>query len=86
MPIWLENVLEHESVFSRPDEFELVLGRAPGVAMVYDIGHANLGIEMPERLIAPLADRIAAISLSDNNGDHDAHAGLGQGSINWRSS
>jgi sugar phosphate isomerase/epimerase len=85
VPIWLENVTYHEAVFSRPDEFELILTRAPKISMMYDIGHANVDGGVPERMIAPFAHRIAGICLSDNHGDLDSHLPLGQGSINWRS-
>ena len=85
VPIWLENVTYHEAVFSCVDEFELVLARAPKVAMMYDIGHANVNGGTPERVIAPFAHRIAGICFSDNNGDLDSHMAVGQGRINWRS-
>lgn len=85
VPIWLENVTYHECVFSRPDEFELILTRAPRIAMMYDVGHANVDVGAPERVIAPFAHRIAGICFSDNHGDLDRHLPLGQGSINWRS-
>ena len=85
VPIWLENVPSDEAVFSRPDEFEFILARAPKVAMMCDIGHANVHAGAPEKVIAPIVDRIAGICFSDNQGDLDRHLPLGQGGINWRS-
>jgi len=85
VPLWLENLPTPEAAFSDPEAFERILAAVPTIAMVYDVGHANVRAGKPERALVPFAPRIAAICLSDNHGDTDSHLPVGRGSINWGS-
>jgi sugar phosphate isomerase/epimerase len=87
--LWLEN-LEHykdrhpfHTVYSQRSEYEYVLERVPGVGFILDVGHENVGSGDPVGVFEALADRIVALDVNDNRGEHDTHWGLGKGSVDF---
>jgi sugar phosphate isomerase/epimerase len=48
-----------------------------------DVGHAHLGGERTEELLAAFGERLAHVHVSDNFGVDDLHLPLGAGSIVW---
>ena len=48
-----------------------------------DVGHANVGGDRLEPLLAALGDRIAHVHMSDNRGRYDDHMPLGAGWIDY---
>ena len=63
--------------FSR---FYAELGEDIGFAL--DVGHANLNRQIQE-FITHLSGKTVHVHVSDNNGKHDEHLGIGHGTINW---
>jgi len=58
------------------------LGGKESVGLAFDIGHANLKHQIQE-FINRFSNRIVHIHVSDNDGVHDSHLGIGYGTINW---
>jgi len=56
------------------------LGEDVGLAL--DIGHANLNRQI-QGFINQLSDKIVHVHVSDNDGTHDSHLGIGYGTIDW---
>lgn len=85
--VWLENLSHYPRhrpfgyVFTGVADFELAAAEAPSLRFVLDVGHAHVNQDASLRLLAAFADRIAALSFSDNDGTADAHLGLGRGSL-----
>ena len=52
------------------------------VEMVLDVAHANIRGETLS-FISGFSEAIGHVHVSDNNGDHDVHLHLGEGSIDW---
>lgn len=52
------------------------------VEMVLDVAHANIRGETLS-FISGFSEAIGHVHVSDNNGDHDVHLQLGEGSIDW---
>lgn len=84
VPLWIENLpLDEAAVFNTAADYALILERHPAVSVVYDVGHAHVANQNPFELLRQFPDRIAALSLSDNDGVFDRHWPLGQGSIRF---
>ena len=67
-----------------------VLGSFPELGYVLDLGHLNngygngkLGCEMDE-FIHSVRERVIYVHASNNSGKRDEHAGLEQGTLDWR--
>jgi sugar phosphate isomerase/epimerase len=52
------------------------------IGFVLDIGHANLNHQVKD-FITQLSDRTVHVHVSDNDGTHDSHLGVGHGTIDW---
>lgn len=52
------------------------------MGLVLDVGHANLNGQIG-RFFEAFSDRIVHMHLSDNDGKHDQHLGIGYGTIDW---
>ncbi|MBS7660155.1 MAG: sugar phosphate isomerase/epimerase [Candidatus Bathyarchaeia archaeon] len=75
-PFLLKKVKEFERFYEALGEDGLNLG------ITFDVGHANINGEINE-FIKRFGSKIVHIHVHDNNGDFDAHLGVGFGSINW---
>ncbi|KPV64826.1 MAG: endonuclease IV [Candidatus Bathyarchaeota archaeon BA1] len=53
------------------------------IGLVLDIGHANLNHQIQD-FIKQFSDRIIHMHVSDNDGAHDSHLGIGHGTIDWK--
>ena len=88
--LWLENLENYKdrhpfhTVYSQRSEYEYVLERVPGVRFILDVGHENVGSGDPVGVFEALADRIVALDVNDNRGEHDTHSGLGKGNVDFR--
>ena len=54
------------------------------VGMTLDVAHANLNNEIQD-FIQRFSDKIVHVHVSDNDGTHDSHLGIGYGNIDWPS-
>jgi sugar phosphate isomerase/epimerase len=54
------------------------------IGMVLDIAHANLNNQIQD-FIRRFPEKIVHIHVSDNDGAHDLHLGIGYGNIDWES-
>jgi sugar phosphate isomerase/epimerase len=54
-----------------------------GVGIALDVGHASLE-GYTENFLRRLPDKIWHIHVSDNEGEHDQHLGIGYGRIDWK--
>ncbi len=69
--------------------FREIFARCPDLLLLLDVGHANIDVpknQTREYLFA-LADRLAHVHLSDNDGTADQHLPLGapaKGGVSWR--
>ncbi|HJJ89490.1 MAG TPA: sugar phosphate isomerase/epimerase [Methanocorpusculum sp.] len=80
----LENMPNFKDFYCRdPYELEGFVDAASGIAMTFDIGHANTNGNMDTfcRVILP---RAAHLHIHDNYGKYDDHLPLGKGNINWK--
>lgn len=59
--------------------FREIFHRVPDLKLLFDIGHGNIGTarSMTSEYFFSLADRVAHIHLSDNNGQEDQHLPFG---------
>ena len=86
IPLFLENIWEES-----PESLLETVRRIPkpGAGICFDIGHwhafsqgyAKKDMEHWMRVFAP---KLRCLHLHDNDGSHDAHAGLGCGTIPWK--
>lgn len=53
------------------------------IGLVLDVGHSNIGRET-DTFIKTFGKRIAHIHAHDNDGKHDLHWGVGDGTIDWQ--
>jgi len=58
------------------------LGRADGLGLTLDIGHANINGQIYEFLMK-FSEKIVHIHVHDNDGTCDSHLGIGYGNIDW---
>lgn len=52
------------------------------IGFVLDIGHANLNRQIRD-FTTQLFDKTVHVHVSDNEGTHDSHLGIGHGTIDW---
>ncbi|GAA2106847.1 sugar phosphate isomerase/epimerase [Kitasatospora saccharophila] len=88
--VWLENLSYYPKfrpfsyVFTREADFATVLDAIPQIKFVLDVGHANVNQSLALPAFEAFAPSIAALSLSDNGGNQDAHLALGDGTLSVR--
>ena len=74
--------------YVEPGDFEGILARFPGMQLVLDTGHANIGDTTAHRVlefIERFSDRLGHLHISDNNGRADEHLPVGHGNIDFKS-
>ncbi len=54
------------------------------IGMVLDVAHANLNNQIQD-FVRQFPEKIVHMHVSDNDGTHDLHLGIGYGTINWES-
>jgi L-ribulose-5-phosphate 3-epimerase len=88
--IYLENLSNYKNyrpfhyIFTHMDEFEYIFSRVPNVKFFLDIGHANICGGTPVEVIKKYHHRIVAMSFSNNDGKHDQHLRLKNGTIDYK--
>ncbi len=83
----IENMFPRVGPFVEPEDFEPVFTSFPGMKLVLDTGHANIGDKGGHRLldfIHRFGPRIGHLHVSDNNGRWDEHLPVGQGNIGFK--
>ncbi|MBU0928621.1 MAG: sugar phosphate isomerase/epimerase [Spirochaetes bacterium] len=85
MPLLVENVGgPAASLFDEEQYAGFLEGFPPEVGYIVDVGHAHMNGWDIGRLLPSLGARLHALHLHDNDGHGDAHAPLGEGSVDWR--
>ena len=81
----VENMNPNTQYFmTKPVDFEEFFKRNNiRLKIVFDLGHAHIGSNIYD-FISKLSDRFITVHSHDNNGDRDAHFGIGDGSIDWK--
>lgn len=69
--------------------FREIFARCPDLYLLLDVGHANIDVpkNQTREYLFSLADRLAHVHLSDNDGTADQHLPLGaaaKGGVSWR--
>lgn len=69
--------------------FREIFARCPDLYLLLDIGHTNIDVQktLAREYLFALADRLAHVHVSDNDGTADQHLPLGapaRGGISWR--
>jgi sugar phosphate isomerase/epimerase len=69
--------------------FREIFARCPDLYLLLDVGHANVDVpkNQTREYLFSLADRLAHVHLSDNDGTADQHLPLGapaKGGVSWR--
>lgn len=69
--------------------FREIFARCPDLYLLLDVGHANIDVpkNQTREYLFSLADRLAHVHLSDNDGQADQHLPLGaprQGGVSWK--
>ena len=69
--------------------FREIFARAPDLYLLLDVGHANIDVQrnLAREYLFALADRLAHVHVSDNDGAADQHLPLGAPSkrgVSWR--
>lgn len=83
-PHGIQIVVEHlPDAGTSVDDMYSVLDADPRLGFHLDVGHANVGGDRLEPLLAALGSRIAHVHMSDNRGRHDDHMPLGAGWIDY---
>ncbi|MFE6183004.1 sugar phosphate isomerase/epimerase family protein [Streptomyces sp. NPDC056465] len=88
--VWLENLSYYPKfrpfsyVFTREADFRSVLDAIPQIKFVLDVGHANVNQSLALPAFEAFAPSIAALSLSNNEGNQDAHLSLADGTLSVR--
>lgn len=89
--IWLENLSNYPNyrpftyIATSKDEFAYILDQID-IPIFFDIGHANVNAIVPvDEFFFSFHSKIAAISMSNNNGSLDQHLGLESGNIDYHS-
>ena len=83
----IENMFPRVGPFVEPEDFEPVFTSFPGMKLVLDTGHANIGDKGGRRLldfIHRFGPRIGHLHVSDNNGRLDEHLPVGHGNIGFK--
>jgi len=74
-PFVMKNVQDFSRFYDELDD---------NIGMVLDIAHANLNHQIQD-FIRRFPEKIVHIHVSDNDGAHDLHLGIGYGNIDWES-
>jgi len=74
-PFLMKNVQDFSRFYDELDD---------DIGMVLDIAHANLNHQIQD-FIRQFPEKIVHIHVSDNDGAHDLHLGIGYGNIDWES-
>jgi sugar phosphate isomerase/epimerase len=74
-PFLMKNVQDFSRFYDELDD---------DIGMVLDIAHANLNHQIQD-FIRRFPEKIVHIHVSDNDGAHDLHLGIGYGNIDWES-
>jgi sugar phosphate isomerase/epimerase len=88
--VWLENLSYYPKfrpfsyVFTREADFEAALSALPDLKFILDVGHANVNQAAAVPIFEKYSSSIAALSLSNNSGDQDAHLALDEGTLSIR--
>ncbi|MEU1885512.1 sugar phosphate isomerase/epimerase family protein [Micromonospora sp. WMMD987] len=88
--IWLENLSYYPRyrpfsyVFTREPDYATAQAAIPEIKFILDVGHANVNQELALPAFAGYSSSIVALSLSNNDGDQDAHLGLTDGTLSIR--
>lgn len=88
--VWLENLSYYPKfrpfsyVFTREADFAVALDAIPGIKFILDVGHANVNQSAAAPAFEKFSSSIAALSLSNNGGDQDAHLALDEGTLSVR--
>ena len=53
------------------------------IGLTLDVAHANLNNEI-QNFLTHFSDKIVHMHVSDNDGIHDSHLGIGYGNIEWK--
>lgn len=83
----VENMFPKAGPFVEPEDFNSIFRSFPGLKLVLDTGHANIGDRTGKRIdhfIQQFGDRLAHVHMSDNSGYLDEHLPLGYGNIGFR--
>lgn len=83
----VENMFPRAGPFVEPEDFDPIFQAFPGLKLVLDTGHANIGDPTKKRIdqfISRFGDRLAHLHMSDNGGYLDEHLPLGYGNIGFR--
>lgn len=89
--IWLENLEYYNNkqpfhtIFSNNKHYEYIFNDIPdNVKFIIDMGHENISSGKPAEILSNYVDKVAAISLSDNDGVRDTHSSLGSGNADYQ--
>ncbi len=89
--LWLENLEHYQNrrpfytLFSMFEQYRRVFSEVdPAVKFILDLGHENISADQPHETLAYFIDRIAAVSVSNNDGAVDSHSPLDQGTLDYR--
>jgi len=74
-PFVMKNVQDFSRFYNELDD---------DIGMVLDVAHANLNHQFQD-FIRQFPEKIVHIHVSDNDGAHDLHLGIGYGNIDWES-
>ena len=85
VPVAIENTPEpFPSLMKSVDDFHSFYQDLDAdIGMVLDVAHANLNNQIQD-FLKQFSKKIVHIHVSDNNGDHDMHLGIGYGKIDWK--
>jgi len=72
-PFVMKNVQDFSRFYNELDD---------DIGMVLDVAHANLNRQIQD-FIRQFSEKIVHMHVSDNDGAHDLHLGIGYGSIDW---
>ncbi len=72
-PFVMKNVQDFSRFYKELDD---------DIGMVLDVAHANLNRQIQD-FIRQFSEKIVHMHVSDNDGAHDLHLGIGYGSIDW---
>ncbi|MFD5031986.1 TIM barrel protein [Streptomyces sp. NPDC058405] len=88
--VWLENLSYYPKyrpfsyVFTRDMDFAAAMDAIPDIKFILDVGHANVNQSAAAPVFEKFSSSIAALSLSNNAGDQDAHLALDDGTLSIR--
>ena len=74
-PFVMKNVQDFSRFYNELDD---------DIGMVLDVAHANLNRQIQD-FVRQFPEKIVNIHVSDNDGVHDSHLGIGYGTIDWES-